>query len=138
MIDNQLNNKLGFIPKEITKEQAKDTGMAMVLISLLIWCWCHNDKLILLAIILLLLDMITPNIFRPVGYIWFGLSNLLGTIMSKVLLTIVFAVLVTPVGIFRRLTGADTLYLKQWKKSTDSVFKVRDHEFEPEEIERPY
>lgn len=127
-----------FIPKLITTDQAKDTGMAMVLICLLIAIAGGKQLFVLIAVLLLLINMIRPDIYKPLGKLWFGFSHLLGTIMSKVILTIIFFVLVMPVGLLRRLMGKDTLQLKEWKKGNRSVFKIRDHKFTPDDIINPY
>jgi polyferredoxin len=90
------------------------------------------------SIILVLSNMIWPKIFLPFARIWFGVSNVLGIVMSKVILGVVFFLLVTPMGVVRKLLGKDSMQLKQWKKGTPSVFKMRDHTFTPGEIEKPY
>ena len=69
--------------------------------------------------------MIAPILYKPFGIIWFGISNIMGTVMSKVVLTVIFLALVTPVAILRRIYGADSLQLKKWKKSTHSVFNFK-------------
>lgn len=127
-----------FFPRKISKDQSKDTGMAMVLICFLLGFFSQNQIFFTLGIILLLIDMVYPNLYRPVAIIWFGLSNVLGTITSNVLLTVVFFVIVTPVGLIRRIIGADSLQLKKWKKDDSSVFGIREHVYRPEDIEKPY
>jgi len=127
-----------FFPKKISKDQAKDTGMAMVLICFILGYFSQKQDFFTLGIVLLLIDMIYPNLYRPVATIWFGLSLILGTINSKLLLTMIFFVIVTPVGLIRRIIGADSLQLKRWKKDDSSVFGVREHIFQPEDIEKPY
>lgn len=126
------------IPATVSTEQAKDTGMAMVLICLLIAIGSGKQKFILIAMLLLLINMIHPPIYKPLAKIWLGFSNIMGTIMSKVILTIIFVVLVVPVGFLRRLLGKDTLRLKEWKKGSNSVFKIRDHKFTSDDIINPY
>lgn len=127
-----------FIPKVISSEQAKDTGMAMVLICLLIAVLGHQRPFVGVAVILLLINMIWPGIFKPLAKVWFGFSRLLGAFVSRILFSIIFIVLVIPVGLLRKLLGKDPLQIKKWKKGPDSVFKVRDHEFAPYDIAHPY
>ncbi|MFH1755649.1 MAG: SxtJ family membrane protein [Candidatus Latescibacterota bacterium] len=126
------------IPQKINRSQAKDTGMAMVLICLLLGVVWDKGGVLVLAIPLLVINMIVPGVFKPVAKIWLGLSTLLGTIMSRVILSILFLVIVTPVGLVRRWLGADSLQLKTWKKGQKSVFSIRDHKFESKEMENPY
>jgi len=126
------------LKKEITRTQAKDTAMAMVLILLLLGYFLENILYYKTAIPVLLLAMIIPNIFKPIAVIWLGLSHVLGTFVSKIVLSVVFFLLVTPVGLLRRLLGYDSLQLKKFKKGTESVLTVRNASFSPKEIERPF
>jgi hypothetical protein len=78
-----------FSMKKITKDQSRDTGMAMVLLLLLLAISPKRHALLLVAILLLLVNMITPQIYRPIAVFWLGFSELLGAVMSRVLLSIV-------------------------------------------------
>jgi hypothetical protein len=127
-----------YFSSQATPEQAKDTGMALVLICLLINFFVGYSFFLTAAIFILLVDMVYPAFFRPLARIWFGVSQLLGTIMSKIILSIIFFLILTPIGLIRRALGADTLLLKEWKKDNSSVFKVRDHTFGPDDILNPY
>ena len=71
-----------FIPKSISPEQAKDTGMAMVLICLLIAVLGRRWRFVGISIILLLIDMIWPRVYKPLVAFWFGFSRLLGAVIS--------------------------------------------------------
>jgi hypothetical protein len=138
-MDNSISGKIKeFIPESISADQAKDTGMAMVLICLLTAFFGQKQQLFVVAILLLLVNMIWPGFYKPIAKIWLGLSHLLGTIVSKVILSVIFFGLVMPVGLARRILGKDSLQVKKWKKGRGSVFKARDHEFTSEDISHPY
>ena len=138
MIDINIPESKGFFPKNINKDQARDTGMAMVLVCLLIAFFGEKEFFVGIAIILLVLNMVWPMFYKHAARVWLGLANLLGTVVSKILLTIIFFVLVTPVGLIRRLTGSDSLKLKNWKKDNNSVFRIREHIYSEEDIKTPY
>ena len=121
-----------------TRDQAKDTGMAMVLICLILAYWGGRPQFLPLALALLLLTMVWPDAFRPLAVLWFGLSHLLGNLVSRIVLTIIFFVLVTPIGLIRRWAGADSLQLKKWKKDTRSVFMEREGAILPKDLDHPY
>jgi hypothetical protein len=110
----------------------------MVLICLLIAFWGGIQSFYSFAILLILINMIWPSAFKPVAKIWIGLSHILGSVMSRIILSIIFFVLVLPVGFVRRAIGKDSLQLKKWKKDHVSVFKPREHEFTAEDIKHPY
>jgi hypothetical protein len=121
-----------------TKDQARDTGMAMVLICLLAAYWWQRPRFLPLAIVLMLLTMAAPQVFRPLAMLWFGLSHILGNLVSKVVLSVIFFVLVTPVGLIRRWAGKDSLQLRKWKQGTGSVFVAREGVILPEDLNNPY
>jgi hypothetical protein len=121
-----------------TPEQAKDTGMAMVLICLLLGYWGKFPKFLPVSLVLLLITMVWPNAFRPLAGLWFGLSHLLSSVVSRILLTVVFFLVVTPIGLIRRLAGADALQLKKWKQGQDSVFIVREGVVQGKDMMHPY
>lgn len=121
-----------------TRDQARDTGMAMALICLLFAYWGQRPVFVPLAIVLLLLTMAAPQVFKPLAVFWFGLSHVLGNVVSRVILSIVFFVLVTPIGLIRRWAGKDSLQLRKWKQGADSVFVARDGVIRPEDLNNPY
>ena len=58
--------------------------------------------------------------------------------MSKILLSILFFGIVTPIGFLRRLLGSDSLKLRAFKASEEPVMLVRNHIFVGRDIEKPY
>ncbi|MHC1728492.1 MAG: SxtJ family membrane protein [Syntrophobacteraceae bacterium] len=124
--------------KGASKEQSKDFGMVVTL-ALLITAWFTEQRWALqAAILILLVNVIYPSIYRTLASAWFNFSIILGSFVSKLVLSIAFAALVIPVGVVRRMLGYDSLNLKKWKKDGSSVFTVRDHTFAPEDLDRPY
>jgi len=133
-----LNRSSGFFSTSISKEQAKDSGMAIVLILLVIGYFTNDDIYYKIAIPVLLMNMIFPGFYYPFAVFWFGLSNLLGIIVSKVLLSLVFIIVVLPIALLRRLLGKDTLLLKKFKRSSESVMKTRKHTYVAADLEKPF
>jgi len=130
--------KSGFIVRNISVDQARDTGMAMVLICLLVAIFSKSAGVTVVAAVLLVVNMAVPAVFKPVGVVWLSLSHALGTVVSKILLSIVYFLLVTPVGLVRKMVGKDTLKLKAFKQDSASVFTVRDHTYTNADIDKPY
>jgi hypothetical protein len=124
--------------KKNDTDQARDTGLALVLILLLILLKQQQNNLILLPIFVLILTMLWPGLFRLPARLWFGLSELMGTISSKILLSIVFVLVLIPMAVLRQIGGADPMKRQLWKKNQDSVFLKRNHEFSASDLEKPY
>ncbi|MHC1791004.1 SxtJ family membrane protein [Solidesulfovibrio sp.] len=121
-----------------TRDQARDTGMALVLVSLIVFFITREIRYVTIATGLLLLDMIAPALYKPAAKVWFGLSHVLGTVMSKVILSLAFFLVLTPMGLLRGMLGKDPMRVRQFKKDTASAFRVRDHAFTPADIEQPF
>jgi multisubunit Na+/H+ antiporter MnhG subunit len=125
-------------PKNLNKNQAKDTGLALVLILLIIEYIKRPNWLVIAAMAVLVLTMTWPAVFKPLARVWFVFSHLLGSIVSKIILSIVFFCIVTPMGLIRKALGADPMKTKLWKKGDESVLVERDHLYVKEDIEKPY
>lgn len=123
--------------RSITKDQSKDTGMALVFICLVL-SYFFFFELYFLGLCLLLLNMVWPGAFKPAAIVWFGISYILGAIMPRVVLSVIFFIIVTPIGLVRRLLNKDTLLLKSWQKGKGSAFIVRDHLYQVDDINSPY
>ena len=124
--------------KNITPLQNRDTSLACALLLLLIWFFTKNVYLIYGAMLLLLLGMIVPVSMKPLAWAWFGLSLLLGKVMSRVLFGLIYLLLVLPMGRFRRLMGKDALRLKLWKQGPASCFVERAHVYTAKDLQNPY
>jgi hypothetical protein len=122
----------------VTKDQSKDTGMALVLILLIAWAYTRRDGIILAAMAVHVVNMTAPKVFGPAAVVWFGLSHAMGIVVSKVILTVVFFAVVTPVAVCRRLMGFDALQLKVFKAGRGSVMYERNHTYTGKDIEQPY
>ena len=79
--------------------------------------------LLLLAIFFLLLTLLVPTILTPLNKAWFGLSILLGRVVSPITLSIIFFILITPVAIVNRIAGRDALLIKKRRVSSYWVGK---------------
>lgn len=127
-----------FFNSKISKSQSRDSGMAVVLISLIISVFTKNLIFTKLGILFLIITMAIPIFFKYFAFLWLGFSHIIGTFVSRIILTVVFVLVVTPLGLIRRLMGYDTLKLKEFKKGNESVMEVGDHLFKSTDIEKPY
>jgi hypothetical protein len=123
---------------KLTKEQVRDSGLAAVLVCLMLSAILREQRLLIAGILLLAAAMALPGLFRPFAVLWFGFSKLTSAIVSRVLLTMVFFLVVTPVGLARRVFGRDPLGLKKFKKGAGTLFIERNHAFTKKDIENPY
>ena len=128
----------GFLPVDVSNKECADTSMAMTLISLLVILYTKSLTLLPLPIGLLLIGMVWPRAYSLLARLWLGISLLLGSIMSRVVLSIIFMAIVTPIALVMRLFGHDPMRRKAWKKGTESTFVSRGDLVEAKDLEHPF
>ena len=121
----------------LTTAQCRDAGLALTLILLLIAYFDERSNFVLPAIVVMVLAMLAPGLFRPWAILWWGLARVLGAVGYRVLLTIVFGLIVIPVALFRRMIGADAMRTKEWR-GKGSVFTEREGPANASDLETPY
>ena len=110
--------------KDVTPKHTTDTGMALVLICLLLGNVILQLNLLnYVAIILIVATMGASKLFKPAAVVWFSISQMLGAILSRIILTIIFFVVLTPIGMIMNLIRRDPLEINAFKISKSSVFK---------------
>ncbi|NJD23753.1 MAG: hypothetical protein FIA82_13980 [Melioribacter sp.] len=83
--------------------------------SLLIWkrAWpTTNTIFVAVGFSLVLGGLLTPNRLKTVYSIWMGFAFALGWVISRLILTILFVVVLTPLSIIAKLFGKKFLDLK--------------------------
>lgn len=82
--------------------------------------------------------MIAPKIFYPFASAWFTIAEKLSLVGSVISLSVVFFIVVVPVGFIRKLRGKDDFKLKQFKREKESVMITRDHVYCKEDLQHSF
>jgi hypothetical protein len=111
-------------------------GVLLIIAALLFYF--DKSSAIYFAIIgsLLLISGLTfPQILKPLNKIWMGLAVVLGFFMSRLILTILFYIALTPISLIAKLVGKKFMILKYdksaktyWEKRTIIQKKQIDYE----------
>jgi hypothetical protein len=123
---------------EYSKEKIKDVGFVVLLFLMISHVYTKNHTLIVISIITILASILFPKILIPLAWIWYGLSELMGMVVSRIVLTLIFYVVITPIGLLRRLLVRKRLKMECWKKDTGSVFTNCEKTFSNTDIENPF
>ncbi|MBL7978983.1 MAG: hypothetical protein JNN12_11645 [Bacteroidetes Order II. Incertae sedis bacterium] len=68
--------------------------------------------------------------------IWMGLAFVMGAFMSRIILTLVFFLLVTPIGVIMRLFRKDLLDIKPLENAATFWIPKTDHDPSPARLEK--
>lgn len=74
----------------------------------------------------LFLGTVVPILLRPIHKVWMILAVLLGWVMTRMILSVLFYLVVTPIGLLARLFGKGRLNLA-FDKSTESYWRSKDN-----------
>lgn len=88
------------------------------------------------AALLVFLALVAPAILRAPADAWAVLGKLLGRVTTPILLTVVFIVIVVPLGLLMRLFGNDALRLRRDPKAATYWIERKRRTFEPSDFER--
>ena len=108
----------------------------VLVLALLVWYrGSRHVTLLYVAGALMLTGLLLPPVSRAIHWAWMKLSTVLGMITSTVILTIVFFVVIVPLGVFSRLLRKNELIVDP---SASSFFFERDHTFTKTDLEQPW
>lgn len=115
-------------------QKSKTLETILVLVGAFVVCfWIWDKKIFLLtAIILIVIGVFSNYLSEKISWLWLKLAELIGAVMSKVLLSIVFFVFLFPLSVMYRLTKKNFLHLK---KTKGSYYVTRDHQYTAKDIE---
>ena len=73
---------------------------------------------LIISIVFLLLGILNSKILTPLNKIWFKIGILLGNVISPIVMSIIFFLVVTPTSFIMKILGNDLLNLKKNTKSS--------------------
>ena len=79
--------------------------------------------------------LIIPIILKPIYIVWMAFAVIFGWFMTRVILSLLFYVIITPIGVVLRIFGKDFLDLKKqavqgsyWNKRDSNVEQNQNYE----------
>ncbi len=91
-----------------------------------------------LGAVLLLGGLLAPQMLRAVYIVWMTAALAMGFVMTRVLLTLAFVVVFTPIGLLFRLIGRDHLHQRPDPAATSYWIERTDGPSSRERMERMY
>ncbi|MFX0197132.1 MAG: SxtJ family membrane protein [Candidatus Hodarchaeota archaeon] len=81
----------------------------------------YYSYFLILSAALILLGLTIPILLKPVYKMWMTLAMLMGWVMTRVILSILFYLVITPIGLLAKLLGKNFLELK-FNRNADSYW----------------
>lgn len=113
-------------------------GIVLLIIAAILFL---NEKgttlwFIIAGTLLILTGLVYPNILKPFNKVWMGLAVILGFVMSRVILSFLFFLVLTPTALIAKIAGKKFLDIKMnnnnsgsyWIKRTNTQFSTEKYE----------
>lgn len=124
-------------------------GVVTLVAGWLIWRsgsleWSMDGRLrpsVLLGIVgigVLAISVVLPQSLRPLYYVWMAIAFILGAVMTRVILTIVFVLLIIPTGLIMKILGRDALNRRIDASKSSYWISREDMDRTPERLEKYY
>ncbi len=82
--------------------------------SFLVWrARPAGPYLLYIAAAFLVVGLIAPRVLGPIERLWMALAQILQVVMTTLILTLTFYVVMTPMGLLLRLSGKDLLDMRR-------------------------
>ena len=75
------------------------------------------------------LGLLIPILLKPIYILWMAFAIILGWIMTRLILSLLFYVIITPIGVILKIIGKDSLELKK-QSVKESYWNQRDKNLE--------
>ena len=115
-------------------------GIILVMIAgFLFWKEKESFQIFLtVGAVLCIFGVVIPVILKPIYWIWMIFATILGWIMTRIILSILFYVILTPIGLIPRLFGKQFLELK-WNRTNRTYWNYRSGDvIEKEKYEQQF
>ena len=111
----------------------------LIIAGFLFWKEKESFQILLtFGVIIFFLGIAIPFILKPIYWVWMIFSTILGWIMTRVILSLIFYIIFTPIGLILRLFGKQFLEFN-WDHSQQSYWNMRTIEtFNKENYERQF
>lgn len=113
-------------------------GLGTLALFRYVWAGSITVWLIALAGLFLFTALVMPAWLAPVQAVWMKLAGVLGFVNSRILLTIVFALVITPIALLLRLLGKRPIGLGRQPGATSYWHRRDEQEFLPKRMERQF
>ncbi len=103
--------------------------------------WRHKEHYIyffILSLFFILSGLLIPIILKPIQKIWMAVGLIIGAVMTRVILCLLFYVVVTPLGLLNKMTSKDSLNLRFNKELQTYWIKRKKESFNKLNYERQF
>jgi hypothetical protein len=113
-----------------------ETISVLAFFSIAAGLWFQQPLFFYLALLLLFLVIFIKKAASWVAWGWLQFAHFIGIVNTKIILTLIFFLILTPVALCYRLFYGDSLKIKE--KTPNSNWHSRDHTYNKSDLEKAW
>lgn len=119
---------------EIKDIKGKEQQTCLVIMTglLLFWYFTKNERLVFAAILIGFIGAFLPGVAKWINWAWYKIAEIMGWVMSRILLTAIFYLFLFPIAMLARMFGKSNV---QFFKKEDTYWVERRHQYEKKDLE---
>ena len=109
--------------------------LALTVAGILLYLIFHLEAALWCGLGFGVVGLVSGWLSRQIDWLWRGLAGVLGRVSNAVWLSIIYLLVVVPVGLARRAFNKG---LSRFDRRATTNFRVRDHLFEKDDLQNPW
>lgn len=127
-------------PTLITRERELETLVTVCVALVVLWFYTKQEHVYLLyaCISIGVLGLSSTFFSRKIALVWFRFAELLGSVMNKVILSLIFFVFLVPIAWIAKVFNSKDNSLQLKKPDADTYYFERHHKYESKDLENTW
>ncbi|MCX5814197.1 MAG: hypothetical protein NT178_16880 [Proteobacteria bacterium] len=117
---------------------ALETMAVLALVSIAAGLFFKLNALLYIALCLLFIGIFLKGLSIRITHAWLKFSAILGGISTRVVLTVIYFVFLTPIAFLYRVFHGDFISLKRQDAAGTTYWNERNHDYTPMDFENPW
>ncbi|MBS1914775.1 MAG: hypothetical protein JST87_00760 [Bacteroidetes bacterium] len=117
------------------KEKQAETLLVIVLLFIIIYLKAGNKYFLFIALMIGILGLLFPFFAHYISWLWQKISDVLGFIASRILLSFVFVFILLPLSLLAKLFGKTQIISNT---HIQTYFKYRNHTYTKKDLENQW
>jgi saxitoxin biosynthesis operon SxtJ-like protein len=122
--------------KAPTDKQVRESVLVITIGFAVLYFLFHRPWMAVVAGLVAVCGLFIPPAARWTARAWWGLAHVLGWINGRILLSVVFFLVLTPIALLRRLGRRDAM--RTVDRTAASHWTARDHTYTAADLEKPW
>jgi hypothetical protein len=114
--------------------KAIEAVLALVLLAIILFLIFDKEWLLVAGLIIGVVGSLSPCLATKIEWLWNLLTRSVGYVVSRIMLSSIFYLFLTPIAFLYRYFSKNTFA----KRQGDSFFRDREHTFQMKDLKNPW